>query len=177
MIRRSHFCEHWMNSWEEENKCISTGWSGGTIGWLRRFILCFFRKHTERYSRRNGYHQFIRRSKNAQMLRIFSESCRQIHKLSNNYKIAQNGVRSRELWPKYRRAATWVTGWTSGTVGATSVIRHSKISQILRIFPESSVEFHKISNEYKLVENGVRSKEIQAKYGRAYDSTGWSDAT
>jgi hypothetical protein len=51
MIRRSHFCEHRMNSWEEENKCIRTGWSGGTIGWLCRFILCFFRKHTERYSR------------------------------------------------------------------------------------------------------------------------------
>jgi hypothetical protein len=54
MIRRSHFCEHQMNCREEENKSISTGWSGGTIGWLRRFILCFFRKHTERYSRRNG---------------------------------------------------------------------------------------------------------------------------
>jgi hypothetical protein len=39
-------------------------------------------------------------------------------------------------------------------------------------FPESCVEFHKLSNEYKLVENGVRSKDIQAKYGRAYGSTG-----
>jgi hypothetical protein len=60
MIRRSHFCEHRMNSWEEKNKCISTGWSGGTIGWLRRFILCFFGKHTERHSRRNGYHRMNR---------------------------------------------------------------------------------------------------------------------
>jgi hypothetical protein len=46
----------------------------------------------------------------AQMLRIFSESCIAFHKLYNKYKIAKNGVRSRELWPKYRRAATWVTG-------------------------------------------------------------------
>jgi hypothetical protein len=30
---------------------------------------------------------------------------------------------------------------------------------------------HKLSNKYKLVENGIRSKEIRAKYGRAYDST------
>jgi hypothetical protein len=47
-----------------------------------------------------------------------------------------------------------------------------KICQILRIFKESCVEFHKLSNEYKFVENGVRSKEIRAKYGRAYGSTG-----
>jgi hypothetical protein len=39
-------------------------------------------------------------------------------------------------------------------------------------FPESCVEFHKLSNEYKLIKNGVQSKEIRAKYGRAYDSTG-----
>jgi hypothetical protein len=38
-------------------------------------------------------------------------------------------------------------------------------------FPESCVEFHKLSNEYKLVENGVQSKKIRAKYGRLYDST------
>jgi hypothetical protein len=50
--------------------------------------------------------------------------------------------------------------------------RTLKIGQILRIFPESRVEFHKISNEYKLVENGVGSKEIRAKYRRAYGSTG-----
>jgi hypothetical protein len=43
---------------------------------------------------------------------------------------------------------------------------------MLRIFPESCVEFHKLSNEYKLVKNGVWSKEIQANYGRAYGSTG-----
>jgi hypothetical protein len=116
-------------------------------------------------------------AKNAIMLMIFPESCREFHKLSNNYKVAQNGVRSRELWPKYWRAATWVTGWTSGTVGATSVIRRWKIGQILRSFLEYSVEFHKLSNEYKLVENGVWSKEIRAKYGRAYNSTGWFDAT
>jgi hypothetical protein len=54
MIRRSHFCKHRMNSWEEENKCISIGWSGGTIRWLCRLILCFLGKHAERYSRRNG---------------------------------------------------------------------------------------------------------------------------
>jgi hypothetical protein len=42
--------------------------------------------------------------KNGQMLRIFSESCREFHKICNKYKIAQNGVRSRELWPKYGRA-------------------------------------------------------------------------
>jgi hypothetical protein len=41
MIRRSHFCEHRMNSWEKENKYISTGWYGGPIRWMRQFILCF----------------------------------------------------------------------------------------------------------------------------------------
>jgi hypothetical protein len=56
-------------------------------------------------------------------------------------------------------------------VGATSIIRRPKIGQILRIFQESCVKFNKLSNEYKLVENGVRSKEIRAKYGRAYGST------
>jgi hypothetical protein len=49
-------------------------------------------------------HWFIRCSKTAQKLRIISESCREFHKLSNKYKIAQNGVRSKELWPKYGRA-------------------------------------------------------------------------
>jgi hypothetical protein len=39
-------------------------------------------------------------------------------------------------------------------------------------FTEYYVEFHKLSNEYKLIENGVRSKEIRAKYGRAYDNRG-----
>jgi hypothetical protein len=48
--------------------------------------------------------------KNAQMLKILSESCREFYNLSDKYKIAQNGVRSIELWPKYRRVATWVTG-------------------------------------------------------------------
>jgi hypothetical protein len=71
--------------------------------------------------------------KKDQMLGIFSESRREFHKLSNNYKVTQNGVRSKELWPIYRRAATCVTGWTSGTVGATSIIRCSKIGKILRI--------------------------------------------
>jgi hypothetical protein len=52
-----------------------------------------------------------------------------------------------------------------------------KIGQILRIFPEYCLEFHKLSNEYKLIENGVRSKEIRAKYGTAYDNTRWSDTT
>jgi hypothetical protein len=108
---------------------------------------------------------------------VFSESCREFHKLSNKYKIAQNIVRSKELWPKYRRTATCVTGWTSGTVGATSIFQRSKIVQMLRIFSESCVEFHKISNEYKLVKNRVWSKEIHAKYRRAYDNTRWSDTT
>jgi uncharacterized protein YktA (UPF0223 family) len=118
-----------------------------------------------------------RRSKNAQMLRIFSEYCRKFHKLSNKYKIAQNGVWSRELRPKYRRAATWVTGWTSGTISATSILWCLKLWSNTQEFPESCVEFHNLSNEYKLVKNGVPSKEIQEKYGRAYGSTGWSDAT
>jgi hypothetical protein len=43
---------------------------------------------------------------------------------------------------------------------------------MLRVFSESRVEFHKISNEYKFIENGVRSKEIQAKYEREYGGTG-----
>jgi hypothetical protein len=47
-----------------------------------------------------------------------------------------------------------------------------KFCQILRIFPESCVELHKLSNKYKLVKNGVQSKEIRAKYRRAYGSTG-----
>jgi hypothetical protein len=42
---------------------------------------------------------------------------------------------------------------------------------MLRIFPESCVEFHKLSNEYKLVKNGVWSKEIWEKYGRTYNIT------
>jgi hypothetical protein len=176
MIRRSHFCEHRMNSWEEENKCISTRWSGGTIGWLVGSSYAFS-GNIQRGIRAKMASTRRTDAKNALMLMIFPESCGEFHKLSNKYKVAQNGVRSRELWPKYRRAATWVTGWTSGTVGATSVIRRWKIGQILRIIPEYCVEFHNLSNEYKLVEYGVRSKEIRAKYGRAYGSTGRSDAT
>jgi hypothetical protein len=117
------------------------------------------------------------RSKNAQMLRILLYSCIEFYKLPNRYKITQNGVRSKELWPKYRRVATCVIGWTSSTVGATSIMWRSKIGQMLRIFSESCVEFPKHSNKYKLVENRVHSKEIHAKYRRAYDSTGWSNAT
>jgi hypothetical protein len=83
--------------------------------------------------------------------RVFSESSREFHKLSNKYKITQSVVQSKELWPKYRRAATCVIGWTSGTVDATSIFQRSKIGQMLRIFSESCVEFHKISNKYKIV--------------------------
>jgi hypothetical protein len=43
---------------------------------------------------------------------------------------------------------------------------------MLRIFSESCSEFHKLSNEYKIIENKVQSKEIRAKYRRAYNSTG-----
>jgi hypothetical protein len=55
----------------------------------------------------SSVHPTLQNCSNAQ---FFSESCREFHKLSNKYNIAQNGVRSKELWPNYRRAATWVTG-------------------------------------------------------------------
>jgi hypothetical protein len=123
-----------MNSWEEENKCISTRWFGDTIGWLHRFILCFF-GNKERGIRAEmastGWTDAIIVSSDAQKVLkcsgFYTEYCREFHKLSNKYKIAQNGVWSRELWPNYRRAATWVTGWTFGTVGATSILRCSKL--------------------------------------------------
>jgi hypothetical protein len=70
-------------------------------------------------------------------------------------------------------------GWQDEPLVLSVQLQYSDAQKLVKysgFFLESCVEFHNLSNEYKLVENGVRSKEIRAKYGRSYGSTRWSDA-
>jgi hypothetical protein len=61
--------------------------------------------------------------------------------------------------------------------GLSAFIRCSKVDWMVRIFLKSSIEFHKLSNKYKIIKNRVRSKEIWVKYRKTYGNVGWSDAT
>ena len=105
------------------------------------------------------WHRLHRCSNFGQMSWSSVESCRAFHKLSIEYKIIKIGVRSKELWPKYEVLWKLISGST-GSSGDHRLHRCSNFGQMRWSSTKSCREFHKLSIEYKIVENGVRSKEL-----------------
>ena len=109
------------------------------------------------------YHRLHRCSNFSQMSWSSAESCRAFHKLSIEYKIIKIGVRSKELWPKYEVLRKLISGST-GLSDDHRLHRCSNFGQMRWSSAEFYREFHKLSIEYKIIEIGVRSKELWPKY-------------
>ena len=109
------------------------------------------------------YHRLHRCSNFGQMSWSSAESCREFHKLFIEYKIIEIGVRSKELWPKYE--ALWKPiSRSTGTTDDHRLRLCSNFGQMRWSSVESCREFHMLSIEYKIIEIGVRSKELLPKY-------------
>jgi hypothetical protein len=152
MIRRSHFCEHRMNSREEENKCISTRWSGGTIGWLHQFILCFLgniQRGIRAEMASTGWTDAIIGSSDAQKILKCSGF---LHKLVEKFISFPTSTRSLKMdfgAESYgQNAEGQRRGWQDEPLVPSVQLQYSDAEKLVKYsgFSESCVEFHKLSN-------------------------------